>query len=139
MDETLGDFDEMIRKERERIARERDARRGEATGAAGGEGDGQGSGPSGGDMRSESSEGEQQAESGEAPQQPAEGDMQSEGGGASGNRSQKSLPTPANVPSGDDDDIIARQIREAAEKETDPELREKLWQEYIEYKRNAKR
>lgn len=37
--------------------------------------------------------------------------------------------------SGDDDDIVARQIREAAEKETDPELKEKLWKEYEEYKK----
>ena len=35
---------------------------------------------------------------------------------------------------GHDDDIVARQLREAAENETDPELREKLWKEYEEYK-----
>ena len=34
-----------------------------------------------------------------------------------------------------DDDIVARQLREAAEKETDPELKKKLWQEYEAYKR----
>ncbi len=39
--------------------------------------------------------------------------------------------------SGEDDDIVARQLREAAEKETDPELKEKLWQEYEEYKKNT--
>lgn len=39
--------------------------------------------------------------------------------------------------SGEDDDIVARQLREAAEKETDPELREKLWKEYEEYKKNT--
>jgi hypothetical protein len=38
-----------------------------------------------------------------------------------------------------DDDIVARQLREAAEKETDPELREKLWKEYEDYKRNTNR
>ena len=32
--------------------------------------------------------------------------------------------------SGDDDDIVARQIREAAEKENDPILKKKLWEEY---------
>jgi len=36
-----------------------------------------------------------------------------------------------------DDDIVARQLREAAEKETDPELREKLWKEYEQYKSNT--
>lgn len=37
----------------------------------------------------------------------------------------------------EDDDIVARQLREAAENETDPELKEKLWKEYEEYKRNT--
>ena len=36
----------------------------------------------------------------------------------------------------EDDDIVARQLREAAENETDPELKEKLWKEYYEYKQN---
>ena len=35
-----------------------------------------------------------------------------------------------------DDDIVARQLREAAEKETDPELKEKLWKEYRDYKKS---
>jgi len=34
-----------------------------------------------------------------------------------------------------DDDIVARQLREAAEEETDPELRKKLWKEYEQYKK----
>lgn len=38
------------------------------------------------------------------------------------------------IPSGDDDDIIARQLREAAEAETDPVIKEKLWIEYRKYK-----
>ena len=33
-----------------------------------------------------------------------------------------------------DDDIVARQLREAAEKETDPELKKRLWEEYRRYK-----
>ncbi len=35
-----------------------------------------------------------------------------------------------------DDDIVARQLREAAEKETDPELKAKLWKEYEDYKKS---
>lgn len=35
-----------------------------------------------------------------------------------------------------DDDIVARQLRQAAEEETDPELRKKLWEEYESYKKN---
>ncbi|WP_297185721.1 hypothetical protein [uncultured Porticoccus sp.] len=41
---------------------------------------------------------------------------------------------PENIPDGRDDDIVARQIREAAMKEQDPVLREKLWDEYRKYK-----
>ncbi len=33
-----------------------------------------------------------------------------------------------------DDDIVARQLREAAEKEKDPALKKKLWEEYRKYK-----
>lgn len=38
-----------------------------------------------------------------------------------------------------DDDIVARQLREAAEKESDPELKEKLWKEYEQYKKNVRK
>ncbi len=38
----------------------------------------------------------------------------------------------------DDDDIVARQLREAAEQETDPELKKKLWKEYEAYKKNSR-
>ena len=38
------------------------------------------------------------------------------------------------APDAKDDDIIARQLREAAMAEPDPELREKLWEEYRRYK-----
>lgn len=54
---------------------------------------------------------------------------------------QRSAPTPgttgnvpADIPDARDDDIIARQLREAAMNEPDPELREKLWEEYRRYK-----
>ncbi len=33
-----------------------------------------------------------------------------------------------------DDDIISRQLREAALAEEDPELRERLWEEYRKFK-----
>ncbi|MFV8783811.1 hypothetical protein ACNKU7_15445 [Microbulbifer sp. SA54] len=45
---------------------------------------------------------------------------------------------PENVPSGDDDDVVARQIREAAMREKDPELQERLWEEYRKYKKSQK-
>jgi len=44
------------------------------------------------------------------------------------------FPPPADIPSGDDDDVVARQLREAAMREPDPAVREKLWEEYRKYK-----
>lgn len=46
---------------------------------------------------------------------------------------------PPDIPDGTDDDVVARQIREAAMKEKDPELRAKLWEEYRKYVNAAKR
>ena len=37
-------------------------------------------------------------------------------------------------PDGNDDDVVARQLREAAMREPDPAVREKLWDEYRKYK-----
>ncbi len=62
------------------------------------------------------------------------------GAGRSGSSSGQgqAANVPEDIPDGDDDDLIARQIREAAERETDPELRDKLWDEYRKYKNNQR-
>ena len=49
------------------------------------------------------------------------------------NRNQNNFPPPADIPNGNGDDVVARQLREAAMNEADPELREKLWNEYRTY------
>jgi hypothetical protein len=43
-------------------------------------------------------------------------------------------PPPEDIPTGNDDDVVARQLREAAMREPDPKVREKLWDEYRKYK-----
>ena len=43
-------------------------------------------------------------------------------------------PPPTDIPNGNDDDVVARQLREAAMREPDPAIREKLWAEYRKYK-----
>jgi len=53
-------------------------------------------------------------------------------GGAEGTGDQDAVPS--DVGDGSDDDIIARQLREAAMNEEDPDLRERLWEEYRTYK-----
>lgn len=52
---------------------------------------------------------------------------------ASGNVA-KNGKIPEDIPPADNDDAIAAQIRVAAEAETDPEIRKKLWDEYRKYK-----
>ena len=41
---------------------------------------------------------------------------------------------PEYIPDGNNDDVVARQLREAAMREPDPEVRERLWNEYRKYK-----
>jgi hypothetical protein len=50
-----------------------------------------------------------------------------------------SAPDPDDIPDGQGDDIVARQLREAAMAEQDPELKEKLWEEYKKYKKGIGR
>ena len=45
----------------------------------------------------------------------------------------ETFPPPDDIPSGRDDDVVARQLREAAMSEPDQELREALWDEYRNY------
>jgi hypothetical protein len=61
------------------------------------------------------------------------------GTGSAGGRAGGGGPShvPADVGDGNDDDVVARQLREAAMKEKDPQLQEKLWQEYRDYKKGA--
>jgi hypothetical protein len=58
------------------------------------------------------------------------------GGGRKGDYEQVAMggPVPQDIPSADGDDVVARQLREAAMREIDPVLREKLWNEYRRYK-----
>jgi hypothetical protein len=45
----------------------------------------------------------------------------------------ENFPPPEDIPIGTDDDVVARQLREAAMREPDQELREALWDEYRNY------
>jgi len=148
LNESLGDFDEDIQRERT-FAEERaneNASDGELGGVGvfdtyeEGEDDGNvnkskqaatGSQSSSGQGGSSQSSDGQGGASGEAK---ADNKNRSEG---VGNESEDVvIDESKDVPEVDlNDDIVARQIREAAEKETDPELKEKLWEEYRNYKR----
>ena len=66
------------------------------------------------------------------------GDLKSgkSAGGPSGNGSGNGAVANER-PDGSDDDVVARRLRKAADQEADPELKDKLWKEYVEYKKSA--
>ncbi len=163
---SLSEFDEkLLREQKELAAKSRSASAGESgdqsepgDGASGKAGDGRGVGEkAAGESRGEAGESasgsaagssgkdgesERQGESGEqggTGDEGAEGNEQvASAGGASGDgRHAGTIPTPPDIPDGKDDDIVARQLREAAENEQDPELRKKLWEEYRKYKNRS--
>jgi hypothetical protein len=77
---------------------------------------------------------------GEVGPNPREGQSEDQSGSASAGaqvasaKNSGSDNVPENIPDGQDDDIVAQQLREAALSETDPELQAKLWKEYARYK-----
>jgi len=70
------------------------------------------------------------------PPSPSQGDRETQSERTAGRGAATEHPerVPDDIPPRQDDDIVARQLREAAMNEPDPELREKLWDEYREYK-----
>jgi hypothetical protein len=148
-DETFAVFDERMRKEQEAISQDRAARgggSGPAGGAAAGEetGDGQsgeGPGEEGEGMPGEGPGGEGNDPAGRGESGGESNGEQGGGGGVGGGGPLGGAgpnAVPADIPDGRDDDIVARQLREAAMKETDPELRERLWEEYRQYKQSTR-
>ena len=126
LDDSLGDFDKTLKKEQERVAKERDAKgtgetqgEGADSGAGSGEGAGEGSGsgqPRSGDLQS-STGNQSKGGNNEGDPNGAEGDgKKSSGGGGAG--SQK-------VRTGSDDDIVAKRLRKAL-KRNRSELKERL-------------
>lgn len=127
---SLGEFDDMLLKEQEQIALHVPSGREGSSG--GGTASGTGEGKSGG-----GGNGQKNMDSGQS----AKATDSTEGGVAqapanTGNNSQSRLPPTRGSKdlSKSDDDIVARQLREAAEQETDPEVKARLWEEYRKYK-----
>lgn len=109
--------------------------------AATGGGEGEGSSSSGGGAEGgasgEQSSGQQSesqaaAESGGGGAGALQGDraVGAASAGAAMEGDEEIIPIPEDIGDGRNDDIVLRQIREAAMNESDPALREKLWDEY---------
>ena len=128
LNKSLSTFDGKLLKERQILEEQ-----GTFTGSGGAQGDA----PTTGNLGSGNEEGSIPRDippgspsSGEKPQAASPG-------GSSASQRGGRPPTPPDIPDSHDDDIIARQLREAAENETDPALREKLWEEYRKYKKGG--
>jgi len=150
LNDSLAAFDEMLLKEMERIRtasanRMKGLAREAAEAARRIEEDieGSSSGRKSGQDEETDKPGRSQAEdrSDQGDQEGSTG--RSEGGFESGGKAKEGDSGPVSKTgereSEQDDDIVARQLREAAEKETDPELKEKLWKEYEAYKASRRK
>ena len=120
LDKSIGGFDEVLMEEQGEISSVSRNTEGFGEGV---EGDG---GISLGEQSGNSTGGIAIANNGALPESPL-GDMTDE---------QIRERTPEDIPVMVDDDIIARQLREAALSEEDPALRERLWEEYRKYSGN---
>ena len=120
LDKSIGGFDEVLMEEQGQVSSVGRNTEGFGDGV---EGDG---GISLGQQSGRSSGGITVANNGALPESPI-GDMTDE---------QIRERTPEDIPVMVDDDIIARQLREAALSEEDPALRERLWEEYRKYSGN---
>jgi len=151
----LGEFDEMLLKEEEKVASRVPSQR--ESGRSDSSGQSSSSGSSGSDGAGETGSGEEgeageqgtgtagdsstdgRAE-GQAGQAGASANKQSSAGAGDSNVDHSAYGAPGGkLPPPEDDDIVARQLREAAEKEPDPELKKKLWEEYWKYKGVSKK
>lgn len=139
----LGDYDDLLLTEQARVKAEKprsdvgdgggDGFSGGAEGETGGETDSAGATGGGQTADARATETGQTTTDGSEGQQTGAGGQQTGvGGQQTGTGGQ-----PADIPDGDDDDVVARQLRKAAEQETDPELKKKLWEEYRKYKQGT--
>ncbi len=124
---------------------------GSGSGADGGSGAGAGSGASasGGLEGTERSETQAQQQPQQQPQQQTQTQEPTPTVGSSGSNGptenqvkppptpesgQPTTDTPPDIPGKQNDDVVARQLRELAENEKDPALRRKYWNQYRKYK-----
>jgi hypothetical protein len=140
IDGSLQVFDQRIRDAQDALNKERDKGAG-SEGLPGGDGSAAGSagaarggGAGGGVAAAGGSSAGGRSGSGSAA---ARGSASGRAGGSASAGGSGPVSVPADVADGSDDDIVARQLREAAMKEKDPALRDKLWQEYRDYKKGA--
>jgi hypothetical protein len=143
LDDSLGAFDAQLKKEQQTVAQERDARQPTPGGGSSStESPAADTAPSGDRTDASGSTAPRQrggddrkSSQGDKRQRP--GDLKSEKSTSKPDDNAGNGASAREIPDGSDDDVVARRLRKAAEEETDPELKDKLWKEYIEYKKNG--
>lgn len=125
-DKSLGDFDDSLLEEQRQASQVGRDMGAFENGSGGGSG---GSGKVGGIVVANDSSG-----SGNSNGVPGQADSSQQGSVDALSSEQVGERTPEDVAESYDDDIVAKQLREAALAEDDPELRERLWDEYRAYK-----
>ena len=139
LDAVEGDIDEALLKRQEELRTKGRGTNpgGTAPGAPGGA-----AGSGGGKTGQTSAEGPKwgpvDGQQKDEPGSAASGTQAGQGGLGGEAAEHKGAPRQTAAEGGSDDDVVARQLREAAERETDPVLKEKLWAEYRKY-REARR
>ena len=124
LEESVGGFDEILQEEQEEIAAVGRNTEGFGEGTTGAGGGGISLGQQAGGAGSGS---------GSGPISVANAGISRESPTAGMSMDEIRERTPDDIPLTVDDDIIARQLREAALTENDPALRERLWEEYRKY------
>ena len=131
LEESVGDFDEVLAEEQREISTV--GRNTEGYGGSGGSsGGGVGLGKQGGGSGAGSGGGSGSGESANTSEGNAPGSSPSVAGMSEEERKAR---TPEDIPDLVSEDIVAKQLREAALAEEDPALRERLWEEYRKYKK----
>jgi hypothetical protein len=127
LNEGFAEFDGMILGERERVQAQADEAGSDVMATGGGGGGSEGDGESGNFEPLVIASGPDGSTGGGI----MIGDARREG--EFSNQQEETFPVPDDIPPGANDDVVARQLREAAMSEPDPELREALWDEYRAY------
>lgn len=128
---SLGEFDKRLSREQAEIEKQRSASAGQGSGSSGQAGE-EVDGGAGGAAGMPQEVAGNETSTGEGAT--GAGGQAGTGGSAGQSTSGPKFPPPEGIPTGVDDDVVARQLREAAETEKDPELRARLWEEYRKYK-----
>ena len=142
--ESLGSFDDMLLTEQQKVAshapKQREAGSGTGTdqydgvNSSGSQGQDGGSGTANNTNSGQAgSSAERSGSRNQSATSPGAGS--NSGTGVGSTKQSQTPPTSGNKDlSQTDDDIIAKQLKEAAEQETDPQVKAKLWEEYRKYK-----